>query len=69
MDFMKQILLMEELSPAADEIINAYNDKKESFVPVNKEMFNQHYKEILEIVKGSGIYAEYTNGKIIITLD
>ena len=69
MNFMEQIMLMEKLSPSADEIINAYNDRKESFEPVNKELFNSYYKEILEIVKGAGIDAEYTNGKVIITLD
>lgn len=69
MDFMEQIMLMEKLSPSADEIINAYNEGKESFEPVNKNLFNRYYKEILEIVKGTGIDAEYTKGKVFITLD
>ncbi|HCL4480310.1 TPA: hypothetical protein N2D99_002398 [Clostridium botulinum] len=69
MNFMEQIMLMEKLSPSVDEIINAYNERKESFKPVNKEMFEQHYKTILEIVGGAGIDAKYENGKVFITLD
>ncbi|APH20919.1 TPA: hypothetical protein ACXDAY_002181 [Clostridium botulinum] len=69
MNFMEQIMLMEKLSPSADEIINAYNERKESFEPVNNEMFEQHSKTILEIVSGAGIDAKYENGKVFITLD
>jgi len=66
MNLMEQIMLMDKLSPSADEIINAYNDKIKSFEPVNKDMFEQHAKTILEIAGGAGIVSKYENGKVFI---
>lgn len=69
MNFMEQIILMEKMSPYADEIIKNYNDGISEFVPSDKEIFDENSQTIIEIVSGAGIEATYENGKVFIIFD
>lgn len=68
MNFKEQLMLMDKLSPAVDEIIKGKNEGVRSFKVTHRELFDKHYPTIAEMVEGAflGIKTDYSNGIITI---
>ena len=66
---MKQLQLMDKLSPFADEVIKNFNERNNEFVPSDKDNFEEYGEIIMEMVSGAGIEANYEDGKVFIELN